>query len=321
MKYRSNVRHNVRGGASGCQAGIDPGLTVCRVAGSLRSNATYPASPHHLALVIRYSAAPRWSRRALAAIIACVLAGCVDAPTVPRVYTHPADGELWIAVTVPAGLPDLDTWLPYVAEPRDGGDTVSALGRIRSFRRQADEARRADAHSRASALERQAVRVAIHSLDRMPEPHVLSGAISALDMWTRRAEAEVDFQHHPELERAVGDVHSAREAAARLLARGDTAAAVIHLVEGAERVREQAPAAVALRVLDRVEARIRGEAEDDPALERALRLFRGARQALVTGDSRRALRRALYALQLAEGRGVGIASDTASGALHKTIMP
>jgi hypothetical protein len=127
----------------------------------------------------------------------------------------------------------------------------------------------------------------------------------------RRLEALERWRHHaagsgvmegldPEFDRARLDVAAAAVAGGRALSAEAHDEAAAHLAAGMEAARAVAPRAVAARVIDRAEERLALlDAATDEA-DRALRLLRGARLALEERDDPRALRRALYALQLAE---------------------
>lgn len=228
-----------------------------------------------------------------------LLAACADSPTTPRAFVHPADGELWVAVTVPPGLPELDAWLPYLRSI-GSEEEAAAVRQVAELRREADQARLAGQLRSARALNDQAARIAVISLRRMPEPAVLDRSLEAIDLWLRRARSEVDLGRFPVLAGAVEEVSAARSRAVRGLAAGDTSSAVLHIATGAEAIRDQSPAAVALRVLERAEERLRRHPQQSREIDRALHLVYTSREALLSGDPGRALRRALYALQLAE---------------------
>jgi hypothetical protein len=245
----------------------------------------------------------RLSPRALCALrytlAGLLLSACADAPTLPRAFVHPADGELWVAITAPPGLPDLDTWMPYVRPVGSEAET-GAVRHVSELRREAEQARQAGRLGVARKLNEQAARVAVISLRRMPEPAVVNSAMEAIDLWLRGVGTEVDLGRFAALQAAVEDVSTARTRAAHSLAVGDTAAAVLQISNAAETIRDQSPSAVALRALVRAEERLRQDPEPTREIDRALHLVRTSREALLSGDSNRALRRALYALQLAE---------------------
>lgn len=146
------------------------------------------------------------------------------------------------------------------------------------------------------------------------EPRVLLNGLSALDRWTTRVALEADLEASPALAISHGRVVEARRLATEALAAGDTSAAMLRIQEAAEVIRGHAPPAVALRVLERTEAVLEAKPEGTPGVARALRLLRSARAELEAGEGLPALRRALYALQLAEGKGLRAAGAAAPDA-------
>ncbi len=232
-------------------------------------------------------------------ISAAVLAGCEDTPTAPQAYVQPAEGQMWIAITVPPAVPDLDAWLPYL---RDGEHGTRTVERVRALQKQAEHARRVGELEHALELDEQAIRLAASSLVTSPERRLLHRSFAALDLWLERAEIERSHAVLPELDSAVEEVRAARKAAESALNSGDPAAAMLHLGMAALRVREQSPSAVALRVLQRVSERLENAALSDVDAARARRLLANAREALVARQDARALQRALYALQVADGQ-------------------
>lgn len=229
---------------------------------------------------------------ALAALV-FPLAGCGDGPTAPTSYAQEVQGRIWVAVTEPYGLPDARTWEPYVAP----GSPV--LAQLREMSSAAGRARRAGRLEEAAALEGRAA-VTAAAVARITDPLPLVRSLDALERWEQNAATRLESGRYPELERAVAEVAGLRDAARALLARGDTAAAVVQLARAAERVRYETPAAVALRLVAAAEARIDSAAAPTERMRRARRLLRGAREGMATGDHARALRRAVYALQLLE---------------------
>lgn len=246
--------------------------------------------------------------RALGAVLVLALAsGCRDAPTVPASLQQLAGGEEWVAMPAPPGLPTLESWLPYVERSTPEGRAAHA--RIRALAGQAELARADGRLEEASLLERESQRMAVLALARYPEPRVLQEALFAVDFWADRVESEVALDEAPEMADALDEVRDSHGRAALLLERGDTTSAVLHLSEASERIRAFTPTSVALRVLARVEERLRARPTRDSGVRRALHLLASSRQELLTGDPRRALRRALYALQLAHGNEVAAAPD------------
>lgn len=241
-------------------------------------------------------------RGAALAVLLAATAACEDSPTAPGVYAHPADGRLWTAVAVPEGTPDLGTWLGLLRSQRPAHDPV--VERVRTLRVDAEQRYRAGEFEHAQALTEEATALAARSLNAAPPLPVLLGALAALDTWVGRAGAALETAELPELAARVAEVRSLRRAADAALQAGDTAGAVVHLVAAAAEIRDQAPAAVVARALAQAEERIHAEGVESPDATRVLRLLRHAREALAQGDNARALRRALYALQLAEQSGV-----------------
>jgi hypothetical protein len=230
---------------------------------------------------------------------AVLFAACDEGPTAPTVYTHPADGKLWAAIVVPNGTPDARTWLPYVAQGRPEGQAV--VRSARSLQAEAERLRRRGEAEAAQRHDEQAAALLAESVSRMPPPHVLHRAFSALDEWTDRARTAALAGEFPEVSDRMARVLALGVEAREALQRGDTVAALRDLTAAGALVREQAPALVAHRVLARAEERIADLAPRDPEAARALRLLRHSRESLAQGDAVRALRRALYALQLADG--------------------
>lgn len=252
-----------------------------------------------------------FGRTLLAAAGMLLIGGCQDLPTTPEAVQQIAGGAAWVAVPEPANLPTLDTWLPYVADGRVGETPV--VSRIRMLR---EESRGALAEGRlawAAELDREAIRLAVLSLDRPLDVGVLFDGLHALDVWIRQVETTVDLGVYGEMGESLEMVRRSRAIAAAAIETGDTTTAVLRISDAAERVRSHAPMHVALRVLGRVEARIRERESESATAARALHLVRSARLELVSGDPTRALRRALYALQLVEGRQVTGVSDLPDG--------
>lgn len=206
-----------------------------------------------------------------------------------------AGGEAWIAVPAPAGLPDLATWSPLLPEESGARMRAGALTASAKAARYDGDLEHAD------ELDREAVRTVVRAITTTPEPGVVSGAMAALARWSDAVGEDVDPRVYPEVAASRAVVAEAVAAAETALASGDTASAVLRIADAAAEVRSHTPAAVALRVLGRAESRLRASAPPRPVLERAVHLIRSARHELVDGDPSRALRRALYALQLAGG--------------------
>ncbi|HEU4884594.1 MAG TPA: hypothetical protein VFT45_20225 [Longimicrobium sp.] len=243
-------------------------------------------------------------RRALPCALATLLllAACEDAPTAPTSYVQQAAGGVWVAVTEPVSLPRTDTWLPYV-----GAQDAAAL---RAMREQAARLRVSGRVEDALQMEDEMMRTAARSLARTPEPARLLASAAALDEWVDRARARLQTGTYPELSAAVLAVTAEAEAARAQMAAGDTNRAVMHLTRGAIAAREQAPLAVGLRLMGAVEARLAQEKGQSAGVRRARHLLADAREGLATGDSLRALRRAIYALQLLDAEGITVGPVT-----------
>ena len=234
----------------------------------------------------------RFPQLVTAGALCALAAACADLPTEPRSYVQEADGALWVAVMEPAGMPDARTWLPYLSP--------ESAGEVRALHAGAARARRAGEAEMGMALEADAGRLAASRIAAAPPPQLLLGAMAALEIWTERALERTQTGRFPELDSAAARVRAHREGARVLLARGDTGAAVAELERGAREARHFSPTAVGLRLVSRIEARIDADPAPSTNLKRARRLLGTAREALATGDGARALKRALYALQLVE---------------------
>lgn len=239
-------------------------------------------------------------RVAVTAVALLAIAGCRDAPTMPDPVQQLAGGEAWVAIPEPTGLPSLDALLPYVGD----GPAAPVVPRLRALAAAARQARLDGQLDRAIELDREAVHLAVASLERPPDAALLFGALHALGEWSDRVERGVDVKAYPEIASSVRLVRRSSDAAREAMERGDTAVALLRTMHAAEAVRAHSPTTVALRVLGRAESRLRAHEGRSEAVARAIHLVRSARRELVAGDPSRALRRALYALQLIEGRQV-----------------
>lgn len=219
------------------------------------------------------------------------MAACEDAPTEPRAYRHETAEGVWVAVTLPAGTPTVLSWLPYVRDE-------AALARLRGLDESAREARAAGDLTLALALEGEAADAAAAALAAPPPAGVVDRSFDAVERWLAGVRSRAPG--HDVLDRDVEVVREAHRAARSTRQAGDTLAAVRHLAEAAERIRDHAPEAVANRALLRAEALLRADADPTAETERAVHLVRSARHALAVGEPVRAMRRALYAVQLAE---------------------
>lgn len=246
----------------------------------------------------------RFLRHARFAALAVVLAtaACDDAGTAPTSYVQAVEGGAWVAVAEPPGMPRADTWLPWIA----AGSPAAA--QVRQLRDAAGRARSAGRVEDAVSLEADALRLAAGSLARSPD--VVRGVLAplaALDAWTDRARARLETGRYPQLDGAAATVSAEAAAARRALATGDTMVAVMHIANGTLAAREQSTLGVGLRLLAAVEARLGApKSSDSTNLKRARHLLVGAREALSMGDSMRAMRRAVYALQLLDEEGIDL---------------
>ncbi|HEX6909637.1 MAG TPA: hypothetical protein VF142_04565 [Longimicrobium sp.] len=245
----------------------------------------------------------RTSLRARLAALATVLAlaACSDAGTAPTSYVQVVSGGTWVAVAEPHGMARPDTWLPWLAQ--DG----PAAAQVRRLRDAAGRARSAGRVEESLRLEDEALLLAAGSLARSPDPVRVLGPLAALDGWTDRARERLQTGRYAELEATVTTVAASAAAARQALAAGDTGAAVLHLARGTIAARAQSTLGVGLRLLSAVEDRLGPPRERENAnIKRARHLLAGAREGLATGDSMRALRRAVYALQLLEQEGLAV---------------
>jgi len=234
-------------------------------------------------------------------VAALALAACDDAGTGPTSYVQEVSGGAWVAVAEPPGMARPDTWLAWL--PAQG----PAAGNVRQLREAASRARRAGRIEESAALEDEALLLAAGSLARSPDALRLLGPLAALDAWTERARGRLETGRYPELAAAVATVVAEAESARGAMAAGDSIAAAGHLARGTVAARRQSPLGVGLRMLAAVEARLGPpRAQESADLRRARRLLAGAREGLATGDSMRALRRAVYALQLLEAEGIAV---------------
>jgi hypothetical protein len=236
--------------------------------------------------------------RLLAFAALALLAACEDAPSAPTSYVQVVAGGTWVAVAEPAGMAKPDSWLPYAAE---GGPAWTSLQQLRGA---AGRARGAGDIDLALQLDDEALRLSSFSLARAPEVERVLLPLAALDAWTDRARARLESGSYPELAATAATVRAEAEAARASLAAGDTMKAVVHVTRGTLAARRLSPMAVGLRLMASVEARLGDGAGESAGVRRARHLLRDAREGLATGDSVRALRRALYALQLLEAEGI-----------------
>jgi uncharacterized protein YjiS (DUF1127 family) len=242
------------------------------------------------------------ARLAALALVLLVVPACEDAGTAPTSYVQVVGSGTWVAVAEPPGMPRADTWLPWLAV--DG----PAAAQVHQLRETASRARNAGRIEESLALEDEALRLAAGSLARAPDPvRGLLTPLAALDAWTDRARARLELGRYPALDTATAVVAAQAASARRALAAGDTMTAVAHIANGTLVARRHSTLGVGLRLLAAVEGRLGREQPGESAnLRRARHLISGAREALSTGDSMRAMRRAVYALQLLESEGLDL---------------
>ncbi|CAN5678580.1 hypothetical protein BH23GEM6_BH23GEM6_10840 [soil metagenome] len=222
----------------------------------------------------------------------------------PEAVHRLAGGEEWAAIAAPRELPQLETWLPYLSRGTEQGR--AAYQSVRELERLALQARRAGNLQESALLRNQAEQLTVASLERNPEPAVLQNALYSIDFWIGRVPSSIPLERNSSIAAALNEVTASRVAAAAMLERGDTAAALLEIMSASERIRQHTPEAVAIRVLANAESRIAPEMIGHAAAARALHLLGSARQELISGDPVRALNRALYALQIMEGSEVRV---------------
>ena len=233
----------------------------------------------------------RPAARLAAPILLCAaFAACGDAPTLPTSFAREAGGVTWVAVREPAGLPDARSWLPYLS--------ADDAARVRRVQAAADAERAAGRLETALEMDAEARLSAASLLAADPPPARIRAALGALEEWESRAAARLETGRYPALESVAAVVAARRAEAEAALARGETRTAVLRLTEGAEAARSASPVAVALRLVEAAEQRIDGDPSPSADLKRARLLLRLSREAMATGDQTRAMKRALYALQL-----------------------
>lgn len=233
----------------------------------------------------------RATLRSLCVLLLLGTAACEDAPTEPRAYRHETAEGVWVAVTLPAGTPTAQSWSPYVSDE-------AALAGLRRLYEAASAARAGGDLTRALALEEDATARAAAALTTPPPARVVDRGFDAVERWLAGVRSRAPG--HDGLDRDVEAVRASHRAAEGARQAGDTLAAVRHLAAAAARIRDHAPEAVANRALLRAETLLRADADPSAETERAVHLVRSARHALAVGEPVRAMRRALYAVQLAE---------------------
>jgi len=219
-----------------------------------------------------------------------VLAACGDAPTLPTSFAREAGGTTWVAVREPAGLPDARSWLPYLS--------AADAARVRQVQAAAEAARTGGRLEEALEMDAEARLAAASLLAADPPAARVRAALGALREWESRAAERLEAGRYPALDSVATVVAARRAEAEAALARDDARGAVLRLAEGAEAARSAGPVAVSLRVVARAEQRIDGDPSPSAELRRARLLLHLSREAMATGDQTRAMKRALYALQL-----------------------
>lgn len=225
-------------------------------------------------------------------------AACTDLPTGADAFQLEADGQLWVAVLPPQGLPDAATWLAYTSS---GATPFAMRAEIAELEAQARRARVIGNGQRADALLGEALRRSVDAMEVDPGRAFFAPRRAALDSWRRSVQAGVAIDRAPALRASLEAVERDGAAVDAALAAGDYRAAATRLTVAAERIRRWSPDGVAAQVLERVEAHLAAAARTPQELERTAHLVDGARQELVGGNPLRAMQRALYALQLAGG--------------------
>jgi hypothetical protein len=230
------------------------------------------------------------ARLAAPLLLCAVVAACGDAPTLPTSFAREAGGVTWVAVREPAGLPDARSWLPYLS--------AADAARVRQVQAAAEAERAAGRLEAALEMDAEARLSAASLLAADPPPARIRAALGALAEWESRAASRLEAGRYPALETVAAVVSARRAEAEAALARDEARTAVLRVAEGADAARSTSPVAVALRLVEQAERRIDGDPSPSQDLRRALLLLRLSREAMATGDQTRAMKRALYALQL-----------------------
>lgn len=244
---------------------------------------------------------PPVGRRLLLLAALLALGGCEDAPTAPGMLGQAAGGREWVAVSAPAELPTAATWLPFLETGDEQGRRL--LARVRAGEREADRAWAAGEFARASQLRRNAGRLAASGVSTAPA-EVVEASRRVVEGWLLQVEP-LSVTQSPPLAAAIASIRASQSVADTALALGDTAAAVRELMAAAEGIRQWSPREIAWRALMGAEQGLNAAHLTEHDQARVRHLVRGARRELISGDPLRALRRALYALQLEQGNGLG----------------
>lgn len=228
---------------------------------------------------------------------------CTDLPTGTDSFQLQADGQIWAAVVPPADLPDANSWLGAPGAPGSSAEAVRQ--EVVGLQEQAARATARGDLERAKVLRGEAARRAISALEISPRHDVFIRGLASLEAWQRSVGAGTGLGDIPALADAVDAVRGGSDAVRAALQEGDVRTAALRLTEAAERIREWSPEGVALKVLERVDLRLADARGSSAERERAAHLVQSARYELVAGNPLLATQRALYALQLAAGRGLG----------------
>ena len=241
------------------------------------------------------------------ASLAVAAGGCADAPTFPAALQWLADGEEWVAVLPPEGLPQAADWARFASEeqgPALAQRLASMETAVALALSHGDVAGAARLRSEAALLLGGAIR-------RAPDAAILRDGAAAIDLWGSRVRETVRVEEAPALVAAMDTIAAARSRAALALERGDSIGAALALLDAGQRIRSWSPMAVAMRLVERADDRVGALPDDAIGATRARHLLLSSRQALRAGDPMRAMQRAIYALQLAAGRQMAEApSDT-----------
>jgi hypothetical protein len=171
---------------------------------------------------------------------------------------------------------------------------------VKELERQADRSRKDGEFGRASALRREASELAVSSLETAPSADIVLESAGGVDRWLQSVDA-VGLGESRLVAATVDSVRAGRAAAREALAAGDTVTAVRYIMAASEQIRLWSPPEIAWRALQRAEVAVAAMPDGGTNHDRARRLVQGSRLELRTGDPLRALERALYALQLADG--------------------
>src|SRR5687768_12121522 len=248
----------------------------------------------------------RLAGRLALASLALVAGGCADAPTFPAALEWLADGEEWVAVLPPAGLPQAADWARFAAE-----EQAPALARqLASMETSVALALSHGDVAGAARLRADAVLLLGRSIRRAPDAAILRDGAAAIDLWGARVRETVQVDQAPALAAALDTIAATRSRAALALESGDSIGAALALLDAGERIRSWSPMAVAVRLVERAGERVGALPEEGVAATRARHLLLSSRQALRAGDPMRAMQRAIYALQLAGGQQL---PDSATG--------